>query len=93
MSLSVFIVCVCVCVRACVRACVRVRVYACACGICRYVCDIVSFTCPGKQSSGDCVPCMPGHYCLTTGQHNVTAQCMEGYYCVQGAQDPNPRGR
>ncbi|KAI0235934.1 hypothetical protein LSAT2_013520, partial [Lamellibrachia satsuma] len=48
----------------------------------------IYLTCPGKQSSSDCVPCEPGYYCLTTGQHNVTAQCMEGYYCSQGNYCP-----
>jgi hypothetical protein len=37
-----------------------------------------------------CEPCLPGYYCSTPGQENVTGECYAGFYCLLGASSPAP---
>nr|XP_025037217.1 uncharacterized protein K04H4.2-like [Pelodiscus sinensis] len=32
-----------------------------------------------------CFPCLPGHYCNSTGLQAPTGQCQEGFYCTLGS--------
>ena len=42
------------------------------------------------EAVDDCTPCLPGHYCASSGQDSVTAECYEGYYCLENASSPTP---
>lgn len=44
----------------------------------------------GKQSIDDCVPCIAGSYCETTGLAEPSGLCDEGWYCVRGAISSKP---
>ncbi|KAK1786529.1 hypothetical protein P4O66_017651 [Electrophorus voltai] len=44
-------------------------------------------------SQDECVPCLPGRYCNTTGLTSPTGECWEGFYCKQGASLPNALNR
>lgn len=35
-----------------------------------------------------CSPCLPGHYCNSTGLLVPTGQCAEGFYCTLGSTLP-----
>eukprot|EP01135_Chromosphaera_perkinsii_P005913 Nk52_evm8s371 gene=Nk52_evmTU8s371 len=44
----------------------------------------------GKTQSSDCLDCLPGRYCATTGLANPTGQCAQGYYCTSGKSTDKP---
>ncbi|KAF8823037.1 PAN domain-containing protein, partial [Cardiosporidium cionae] len=44
----------------------------------------------GKSQLKDCLPCLPGMYCLTYGLSSPTDNCSEGYACTGGATTSAP---
>ena len=44
----------------------------------------------GATNISGCIECLPGSYCSSEGQANVTGLCDPGYYCAVGASIPQP---
>jgi hypothetical protein len=44
----------------------------------------------GIYKAADCLPCLPGKACTTTGLPDPNTDCSAGYYCKQGASSATP---
>jgi hypothetical protein len=44
----------------------------------------------GLSAAADCMPCLPGMFCLSTGLTYPTGSCSPGYICVLGSASATP---
>ena len=44
----------------------------------------------GATAESDCLACLPGHYCASSGLTLPSGRCEPGYYCSLGSMTPRP---